>query len=158
MNNLKLYARGCGIVPAPLFLLEKFWLHHMAFTVSPFYSCAKDLPHIEAERKWLIFCRRHLQMHFLNESYCVWFKFESSIISKSALVMKVPRCQVDNKPLFKLMVDYFSDAYTLLGFNELNITPQTPLWYMIPIYYIYLCWYRVICWWYSQFHAWQWSG
>ena len=76
-------------------LLLEFWVH-----------CC----HIEADTKWMLYCRCHFQVHFLNEDYC--------ILIPTALKWLVTELEMmawhetGDKPSSDRTRFYFVDAYT----------------------------------------------
>ena len=61
--------------------------------------------HIEAETKWPPFCRRHFQVHFLNDNVWIWIKVSLKSVPKSpvnnipALVWIMAWCRPGDKAL-----------------------------------------------------------
>ena len=59
--------------------------------------------YIEAETKWLPFCRPHFQMYFFKENYCIQISENlvpmSSVENKPVLVQIMAHCWIGNKVL-----------------------------------------------------------
>ena len=67
--------------------------------------------------KWPPFHRRHFQMHFLNEKFCISISISLKFVpkgpinNKSALVQVMALCRTGDKPLPEPMLAQFTDAY-----------------------------------------------
>ena len=88
---------------------------------------------IEADEKWLSFCRSHFQIHFFirKPSY-----FEQNITEF------VPMDAIDNKPALIQIMALITDAYASLSLNELTWQDQNTL--NCQIMFI-ACWIIINC-------------